>query len=259
MTTKNLPIYIFSDIHLELQRCKLQLHGFSCESHACDAILVLAGDIGNPYSKSYKNFLDTVSKKFTKVFIVAGNHEYYNNGKTVEETNTHIDSICRKFGISFLNNSHEYYNGYMWIGTTLWSNVSKNTEYYINDTKCIKSMTLEKYNSLHKASLEYFETFNAFKGLDCSESLDCSDKIIITHHVPLHELTHEVYKDSPYYKWFSSDMSKLIKDMKNVRAWIYGHTHMASVQSMYGIKFICNPIGYNDEISLYTLDPFIID
>ncbi len=40
-------------------------------------ILCLAGDIGYPFSSLYRDFLKQVSRDFKKVFLIAGNHEYY--------------------------------------------------------------------------------------------------------------------------------------------------------------------------------------
>ena len=73
-----MKIQYLSDLHLEL----MSTHKFSklCEKiiPKCD-ILVLAGDIGDPlhHNDRYKFFLHSMSKKFKKVFLVSGNHEYY--------------------------------------------------------------------------------------------------------------------------------------------------------------------------------------
>jgi len=44
-------------------------------------VLCLAGDIGYPYSGIYREFLKQMNSDFKKVFIIAGNHEYYNSDK----------------------------------------------------------------------------------------------------------------------------------------------------------------------------------
>jgi hypothetical protein len=44
-------------------------------------ILILAGDIGYPFSGLYEEFLRKMTHSFKKVFLVVGNHEYYNLGK----------------------------------------------------------------------------------------------------------------------------------------------------------------------------------
>ncbi len=39
--------------------------------------LALCGDIGYCEQEIYQNFIKWVSTKFEKVFVIAGNHEYY--------------------------------------------------------------------------------------------------------------------------------------------------------------------------------------
>ena len=64
---------LISDIHLEFGAIK--------KISKCADYLILAGDIGYPDQKLFKDFLSNTSKIFNKVFYVAGNHEYYQNWK----------------------------------------------------------------------------------------------------------------------------------------------------------------------------------
>lgn len=47
----------------------------------CD-YLALLGDIGNPFSEAYENFLAELSPKFKKIILIAGNTDYYNSDKS---------------------------------------------------------------------------------------------------------------------------------------------------------------------------------
>jgi UDP-2,3-diacylglucosamine pyrophosphatase LpxH len=53
-----------------------------------------------------------------------------------------------------------------------------------------------------------------------------------------------------YHQWFSND----IKDIKNVKCWIYGHTHTSSINIINNIPFICNPTGYKNENKIINID-----
>ena len=64
---KFLTQYI-SDLHLE--------KNFPRNIKAEKPFLILAGDIGYPFQKSYVDFLQSLSYQFDKVFIITGNHEY---------------------------------------------------------------------------------------------------------------------------------------------------------------------------------------
>jgi predicted MPP superfamily phosphohydrolase len=115
-------IRYLSDLHLELIKPQdlIKIISKLYPNPNKEEICVLAGDIGNPYKSNYDNFMKHVSSIFVKTFVITGNHEYYNNNKTIEETNIFLENYFKQFkNISFLNNSHEYYNSHYFIGTTL--------------------------------------------------------------------------------------------------------------------------------------------
>lgn len=60
---------LISDIHLEFGACK-QIKKYAY-------YLIIAGDLGYPEHKLFKEFLLNVSKTFNTVFYVSGNHKYY--------------------------------------------------------------------------------------------------------------------------------------------------------------------------------------
>ena len=237
-----MKIQYISDIHLEFL-CKNTIKPFEYAFEPRTDICVLAGDIGNPFKSEYKSFLLQTSKQFKKIFIIAGNHEYYDN--TVQDTKIKIAEICNEIiNISFLDNSFEDYAGYRWIGTTLWTNVV-NSKYTINDTTYIKDFSVEKYNNLHSECNEFLKsTLEECKKNDIKS-------IIITHHLPIYELTHEMYRNSVcklYSDWFNARLDDMVKENNSIiKGWIYGHTHSRSIQTHYNVAFYCNPLGYSGE------------
>ena len=228
-----MKIQYISDIHLEL------LNSNSINIFPIGDVLILAGDIGNPYEEKYNDFLIDITNKFKKTFIIAGNHEYYNNN--INDVKYKIKEICGKLpNITFLDNSYEDYNNYRFIGTTLWTKI-RNKYYTINDTTYINDMTIEKYNLLHTECVKFLNEI-------LSNSID-KNIIVITHHLPIYELTDIKYRNNLYYKyheWFNADIDDIIKKY-NICAFIYGHTHICSVQNHYNINFYCNPVGYENE------------
>ena len=171
-----------SDIHLELLN-KPQIKRITQMIQKRAEIMVLAGDIGNPFHPNYFEFLQLMSDKFTKIFLIAGNHEYYKN--KIQPTKQKITQLFPN--ISFLDNSTEIYENYNWIGTTQWSHIS-NINYEINDTTMIPKMTIPLYNSLHVESKLFLQ-----------ESLNASinKSIVITHHLPFTQLIDDNYKTYP--------------------------------------------------------------
>ena len=183
-----------------------------------DEICILAGDIGNPYETNYNIFMEFISKNFKKTFVIAGNHEYYNKRKTIEETNEFMKDYFRKFdNISFLNNTYEIYEDYCFIGTTLWSKIT-NPQYEINDVYNIPNFDYIKYNRLNMLSIDFLE-----------EALEKNEHcIVITHHLPLNSLIDIKYKTEkmrPYNQWFYCNMDEIIEKNRNkIKCWIYSYS-----------------------------------
>lgn len=228
-------IQYVSDIHLEFVS-KLPIIMPKAD------VLCLLGDIGYPYSKIYKQFLVEMSKMFKKVFLISGNHEYYNlganKGKSINEIDEYIEYIIRAnklTNITYLNDSYEDYQGYRFIGTVLWSNITK-PEYLINDFEQIIDMSVCLYNELHKISKETIEEAMQDTTLPV---------VILTHHMPSYELVDDKFKNDKLNQCFASDCSEFFKSP--VKLWLYGHTHKPKVAIINGIKFGCNPRGYPDE------------
>ena len=231
-----MKIQYISDIHLEYMEDNL-VNTFINNIQPRADVLILAGDIGNPYQRRYKTLLEYVNNTFKKTFIIAGNHEYY--GNSIEETKKYMKHTVSQYkNISFLDNSYEEYENYRFIGTTQWTEIT-NPQYTINDSNLIHDMTIEKYNSLFYEAKEFLE-----------QSV-VPNSIIITHHLPINDLTHPKYKVgfmAKYNQWFNADLDMFIqKHNKDIKAWFYGHTHTRSVQTHYDVSFYCNPIGYPGE------------
>lgn len=243
-------IRYLSDIHLELinpKKLDKILNNFIIDNYK-NEICILAGDIGNPYEYNYDIFMNFISKNFKKTFIIAGNHEYYNKKYMIKETKEHMSNYFTKFdNITFLDNNFELYMGYCFIGTTLWSNIT-NPKNKINDMYNIPNFTYTDYNNLNLEAINFLES-----ALD--ENENC---IVITHHMPSYSLIDKKYKTSkyiPYHQWFYCDLNKLIEKNNNkIKAWIYGHTHTKSDITYLDIKFLCNPIGYENENEITNKD-----
>lgn len=235
-----MKIRYLSDLHLEFIKPHKLANFIKKIIPNNDEICILAGDIGNPYQPNYDTFMKFIDKSFKKTFVIPGNHEYYNT-KLMNETNLHMENYFNQYkNISFLNNNHEIYNNYCFIGTTLWTKIT-NPVYEINDVYNIPNFDYIKYNRLNMLSKDFLENI-------VKNNNNC---IIITHHVPSVDLIDPKYKTPkmlPYNQWFYCDMNDFIKDNTDkIKCWIYGHTHMPAYNLIYGIPFLCNPIGYPNE------------
>lgn len=241
-----MKIRYFSDLHLEFMNI-FQLQAFINKIPAAESgeVAVLAGDIGNPYARNghYDRFMKWMSATFAKTFVIAGNHECYNKiDKTVAETMQFLQDYFKAYrNISFLDNTFEVYDGYTFIGTTLWTKLD-NPRVTINDVKGIPKMDLVEHNRLHAEGRLFLEKVLSTGLTNC---------IVITHHVPSFALIHPNYLNremEPYHQWFYADLETVMEThADNIKAWFYGHTHTGSVQHRHGIPCLCNPIGYPGE------------
>lgn len=224
----------FSDLHLEFFK-KLKTKNFDQWIVPKAKILLLCGDIGDPDTRVYKDFLEYLAARFEKIFLLSGNHEYYN--KTISYTNQKINDICKQYeNISFLQNSYEDFHGYRFAGTTFWSEVS-DPEHLTNDFFRIKDFSIETCNSLHDESKRFVDNLIQTSRLPI---------IMMTHHMPSHRFTDPIY--SRYYKYqqcFSSSCDNLIRPP--ICIWVYGHTHRSYEGKFNQVQMICNPIGYPGE------------
>jgi len=204
----------------------------------CD-YLVLLGDIGDPYNPEYRIFLKSLSLKFKKIFVIAGNHEYY--FKVVYECDNYISSICFDIdNIYFLNNKSIEVDGYLLLGTTLWSNINYQTACRLNDFRYIRMckdefIDINYYIELHQNSINFIT-----QELE-NNNIDNKPVIIFSHHSPLLEMNGK-YKNSFLSSAYSTDLSHL---NKNVKAWLSGHTHQCLTLTKNNIIYSSNCMGYN--------------
>ena len=89
----NMKVRYFSDLHLEFIKPNKIEQFIRKIPSGINEICILAGDIGNPYQKNYDIFMNFINKNFIKTFYIAGNHEYYNTNKTIEETNEFMERL----------------------------------------------------------------------------------------------------------------------------------------------------------------------
>jgi predicted phosphohydrolase len=182
-------------------------------------ILILAGDIGNPYDKIYDDFIQYCSKLFIHVLIVAGNHEYYDS--SIYETDIKINDVCKQFtNTHYLNNKIFKYNEIIFIGTTLWSEISKEIEthdfYSMNDYNKIKNFSPYLCNKYFNENLKFItDTLNDNKNDKC---------VIITHHAPSYKCIPKEHIGDILNCCYASNLDFLFKS-NNLIGWIYGHTH----------------------------------
>ena len=210
-------LQVCSDVHLDYG--DISPSEFSKVVDPQAEILVLAGDIGNPFTEIYEQFIRYCSENFKCVLYVAGNHEYYKHKNAIAQTNYQINNVLHRFSnVHFLNNKIFEYGGITFVGTTLWSHIGDEMGpaklYYMNDFRSITGFSPVVSNYLFKINLSFIRS-----ALDKYENC-----IVITHHAPSMKCISDQYLGDKLNCCFATDLEYLFEH-PHIMGWIYGHTH----------------------------------
>lgn len=231
-----MKIRLLSDLHLELSPV------LNLNFKKSADVVILAGDIGNPYKDNYINLLRNLSLTHSKVFVTSGNHEYYNQN-TMTEVDNQIKNLCSdEDDIHFLQMESVIYNRVKFTGCTLWTHPTDLTLCkYMNDFNYISADEYVSTHLLHKNWLE--------NDLAQEKTPDYGKVCVVTHHLPLISLTDPIYMNDPLNPFFASDINTTGADI-----WCYGHTHKSNYSKINNVDYYCNPKGYDREISGWDID-----
>ena len=182
--------------------------------------LVLAGDIGYPGDKNYKDLLLETSTSFDKVFVISGNHEYdYVYTPDIHTVDSEIENICNmRDNLFFLQKNQHLLckkRKLFLAGCTLWA-----------------ALPMAKYKN-HLNHVDWLK--NTLKN-----NIE-SNYVIATHHCPSFEILR-TKTHTNISNYFATDQTELIKS-KNVVMWIHGHNHMNRNLNIYGKLLVSNQYG----------------
>jgi Icc-related predicted phosphoesterase len=223
-------------------------------------VLVLAGDIvlGEKIEK-HKKFFDDVSKKFSRVIYIPGNHEYY--GGDFNKTNIKITEFITmnypNITYSCFGEDRDFLYGTMWSNFNDHNPISMaSAQYRMNDFKLIKNGTRkftpqDAYSEFSEFE-SYIKAYVYGVGNDQEEWGGCllAPPIIITHHAPSFKSVHREYRASDINGAYASNLEQLMIDGK-VKLWVHGHVHNSNNYMVGSTRVVSNPRGYfPDELNL---------
>jgi hypothetical protein len=229
MTESFLLFQYMSDLHLEL------FPGYRVGRRTAPR-LVLAGDIGDPVSAEYGDFVADCAAKYELVLVVLGNHEAYGRTWAEAVAATRATLAARGEGRVVLldRGRHEFpEEGLRVVGTTLWSHVppryAMDVRTFISDFRLIKpvkkddrtaTLGLAEYAEMHAADVAWLTAELALAEADGVRLL------VVTHHAPSKAGTSAPKnRGGPLDCAFASDLDRLL--VPPVAAWIHGHTHFS--------------------------------
>ncbi len=253
-----MKINLVSDLHLDISKY-LELPGGD--------VLIIAGDACEartlvkefhqtkltdrvPGAFPCSDFFEFECAKYKKVFYVMGNHEHY--GGKFWKTRPELERVLPS-NVTLLENNCEEYEGVVFIGATLWTDLNKGDGWtmnaikdYMNDYRAI-TYQYPQYGTYHKMRPADTVKMHIESKRYIEEKVkQHADRpvVVITHMAPSGLSVHERYKGDWTNAAYYSDLSNLILDNTNIRVWVHGHMHNPSHYEIGTCQVHCNPRGY---------------
>lgn len=272
--------FVASDIHLEyytigsdnLNKLKSQIQKEIASVSLADRVLFLCGDIGSPLLPTYADFLGFCSAHFSVVYLIAGNHEYYNSSDRIEQYDMQqirsiiVEHVSSYPNVRYLDNSYTIDDMHSIIvyGSTLWSKQRPyNTYKGINDFTHIvmaeSNITLKQYDELHEQAVRDLQ--NAMRDIRAirtdNQAYAGYDLIIMTHHLPSRDLiAPQFVNDDKLNQFFATDLEYILEQSSPAYCFA-GHTHYRMVIKKSGITFVVHPYGYPGQIQYDDTDSIL--
>lgn len=239
----SLRVQVLSDLHLEVGQ---QYTSYTFPASA--PLLLLAGDIGRLKDyHSYLHFLHAQATRYTKVFLVLGNHEFYDleyeQGLALAQRLIAEPSLVDK--VVLLHRAHwdDPNSSLTIIGCTLWSalpgHVHQIVAAKVKDFQKIQQWTPERHNQVHIEELAWLRERVA------SLHLAGRRLLVATHHAPCIEGTSRPeHVANPWTAAFATDILQLPGVCDGVGTWVFGHTHYSTEFVRDDIRIVANQRGY---------------
>ena len=238
-------VQIMSDLHLELNR---QYATFDFPVKA--PFLILGGDIGRMVDyEMFLPFLARQTARFEKVFLVLGNHEFYE--MTYEEGITKArelekeEALEGKLVLLDRNRWDDPDSELTIVGATLWSKIppsaAEMVTLRVSDYKKISGWTVAKHNECHALDLAYLsETITALNDTESQRTV-----LVVTHHAPcIAGSSKPEHANAPFKSAFSTDVIQAREFVRGVAVWMFGHTHFTTEFKKGGVRVVANQRGY---------------
>ncbi|RBR20701.1 uncharacterized protein FIESC28_05218 [Fusarium coffeatum] len=251
-------VQIMSDLHLELNR---QYATFDFPVKA--PFLILGGDIGRMVDYDmFLPFLARQTARFEKVFLVLGNHEFYE--MTYEEGITKArelekeEALEGKLVLLDRNRWDDLDSELTIVGATLWSKIppsaAEMVTLRVSDYKKISGWTVAKHNECHARDLAYLsETLTALNDTESQRTV-----LVVTHHAPcIAGSSKPEHANAPFKSAFSTDVIQAREFVTGVAVWMFGHTHFTTEFKKGGVRVVANQRGTTAKAPVSSLTAYL--
>lgn len=240
-----------------------------------DTLLILNGDIDSDVNRLGK-LVNTLSKQFKHVIVVAGNHEAY-SGLPVELWESALSNLLTDNNVYIAGCSPKVFiiDNYRFVCGTGWTDLTEPeqkvmAEYYMNDYNYGQQLnpSASPYSSTLYTNLRA-ETTSGFNQLlgDLMEATpkDGLVNVLVTHHVPdinIEKLVKGSYnKNTSLLPCYYSCKGKVIDNVPKFDHIFFGHIHnnSANLAVIYE-NTVChvNCVGYPTQFLEHTCEAITI-
>lgn len=229
---------VVSDVHLETR-------GYIVDFPIKAPNLILAGDVANPESDIYQQFLQVQADRYDKVFLVNGNHDHY--GRTREQTEELVAKICKtRPNLIFLNRtSYDLDEDHVMLSCVLWSEMQDEQRsdlfMHMSDLTLIQDWSFEQNNWQHKQEKAWLQ--DAIRQVEADGKL----AVVVTHHSPTFRGTvAPKHVGNEISSGFCTDLEDVLR--LPVICWVFGHSHFSCNLLFNGeCRLVSNQLGYSGE------------
>jgi Icc-related predicted phosphoesterase len=260
-----MKVKFIGDLHTEFWNFnkfeKLLEHYLPTTPEDKETILCCSGDMGlfKYYASTYKPLFKLLGQRFREVFVVSGNHSWYQSDIWDNEEVFWSDKKLPK-NVHYLDDDWVIIDDVMFIGTTLWTDfdgenpvymmyakngmsdfevIRKKVKFYSPyDGEGYKGLKLNPEDTVvrHKKHVAFLE-----KTLQNNNGMK---SVVITHHSPSSITVPECYAGNILNAAYVNSLENMILDYKPV-VWAYGHQHNSFDEMLGETRLINNSLGYH--------------
>lgn len=231
-------------------------------------VYVVPGDLFDDGRHSARWCAELAQSRGKHVLFTPGNHEFY--GARVGKRLKEMADICKKGGVTLLQNRSVVLDGVRFAGATTWTDflldgagyqaLARNaarqmihdfTGIFVGDGKGKGAMLSPEYTErMHARALRFFDR----AWVDAYEE----PVVIVMHHAPSRRSVSDNFKKSALNPAFASDMDNLV-GWSNARLLVHGHVHHTLDYSLGATRILCNPRGHPKGLNPTFQDGLIVD
>eukprot|EP01116_Phalansterium_solitarium_P003412 TRINITY_DN14232_c0_g1_i1.p1 TRINITY_DN14232_c0_g1~~TRINITY_DN14232_c0_g1_i1.p1 ORF type:complete len:305 (+),score=45.87 TRINITY_DN14232_c0_g1_i1:534-1448(+) len=244
--TRPFRLQIASDIHVEFfsNDNRMLSPDVITPSAPC---LALLGDIGLAHEPRYEKFLLEMSRRFERVFFLAGNHEYYNTygaRYSLQQLDAKMRSICEAHAsrLQYMDRTSVLLDGVRILGATLWTDIPEQYQQRIQHNMAdyhviffddpasadARLFTVADSVALHRQQMAWLEA-------ELQKAKAAGERVIVlSHHVPSpNQPSAPEFGGDPGNHGFSTQLEQYFKEGSlgyPIDVWACGHTHCTGLE-----------------------------